>query len=193
MSDWQQERQRFQESVSLHHLEFDVLEETFQKASSLIRENRWDEHEGLVIIFANGLEYLRSEATLSRVNHEGSEAAAKMAHELQRTVAQLLEESSKYAALKFRTYRFSLDNQTLEMHENALRGELAMYEQTMKVLRQEAEQMQARIRELEAENRRLKALLPQANVEALPGPKEKKSLLSHLKWWEERSEKPVVH
>jgi len=190
MGEWQDQRRRFLEGTSLHHVEFDVLEETYGKALDLIRENQWEEDEGFAIIFVNGLEYLRAERAILQLNQEGLEA--KMADELQRTFAQLLDESSKYAAMKFRAYQLSQDNQILEMREAGLRGELAMAEQCMKILRQEAEQMEARIRELETENHRLKALVPeQARMHSQEA--TKKSLTTHLKWWGRRQDKPVPH
>ena len=72
-------------------VEVPLLEETLRDARALIEEQKWDEQEGLQIIFANGLYYLRGERSLGRLccDHDA----------LAREVERLTEEQKELEAL----------------------------------------------------------------------------------------------
>ena len=168
--DLEHERKRLQEGVSVRTVQLDILEETYQSAMSLAEGNGWSEAEALRIVFANGLAFLAAEASLSKVQR--SDVPQEALEDMNRVVRQLLEESSRYASLKFKAYRMSQDNQTLSMREAGLRGELELAKHRLTLFRQDEEVLKQRLSALEAENttlqQKLASLEPTAQGEKAP-------------------------
>ena len=127
---------------------------------------------------------------MSRIQR--SDLPQEVLEDLNRTVRQLLEESSRYASLKFKAYRMSQDNQTLSMREAGLRGELELAKHRLMLFRQDEEILKKRLAVLEEENRKLQqklaSLEPAAQGEEAPI--ERKPWLSRLLPGRERA-RPV--
>jgi hypothetical protein len=162
--DWEHERKRLQEGVSVRTAQLEILEETYQSAMSLAESNGWSEAEALRIVFANGLAFLAAEASLSKIQR--SDMPQEALEDLNRVVRQLLEESSRYASLKFKAYRMSQDNQVLSMREAGLRGELELAKHRLTLFRQDEEALKQRLSALEQENTVLRQRL--ATLEPAP-------------------------
>ena len=162
--DWEDERKRLQEGVSVREVQLEILEETYQSAMSLAESNGWSEAHALRTIFASGLAFLDGEASLAKI--ERSDLPQEALEDLNRVVRQLLEESSRYASLKFKAYRMSQDNQALSMREAALQGELELAKHRLMLFRQDEEALKQRLSALEQENAVLRQRL--ATLEPAP-------------------------
>jgi len=164
--DWEHERKRLQEGVSVRTVQLEILQETYQSAMSLAESNGWSEAEALRIVFANGLAFLAAEASLSKIQR--SDVPQEALEDMNRVVRQLLEESSRYASLKFKAYRMSQDNQVLSMREAGLRGELDLAKHRLMLFRQDEEALKQRLSMLEKENAELRQKLPLLQAAAPP-------------------------
>ena len=164
--DWERERKRLQEGVSVKTVQLEILEEGYQSAMSLAESNGWPEPDALRIIFANGLAFLTGEASLSKVQR--TDLPQEALEDMNRVVRQLLEESSRYASLKFKAYRMSQDNQVLSMREAGLRGELDLAKHRLMLFRQDEEALKQRLSMLEKENAELRQKLPLLQAAAPP-------------------------
>lgn len=162
--DWGRVRKSLQEGVSVASVQLEILEETYRSAVSLAESNGWSEADALRIIFANGLAFLTGEACLSKIQR--SDLPQEVLEDLNRVVRQLLEESSRYASLKFKAYRMSQDNEVLSMREAGLRGELDLAKHRLKLFRQDEEILKQRLAVLEEENTKLRQKL--ASLEQAP-------------------------
>lgn len=162
--DWEDERKRLQEGVSVREAQLEILEETYQSAMSLAESNGWSEAEALRIVFANGLAFLAGEASLAKI--ERSDLPQEALEDVNRAVRQLMEESSRYASLKFKAYRMSQDNQVLSMREAALRGELDLAKHRLMLFRQDEEALKQRLSAVEQDNTVLRQRL--ATLEPAP-------------------------
>ena len=162
--DWEHERKRLQEGVSVRTVQLEILQETYQSAMSLAESNGWPEPDALRIIFANGLAFLTGEASLSKVQR--TDLPQEALEDMNRVVRQLLEESSRYASLKFKAYRMSQDNQVLSMREAALRSELELAKYRLTLFRQDEEALKQRLAAVEEENTVLQQRL--ATLEPAP-------------------------
>jgi hypothetical protein len=160
--DWERERKRLQEGVSVRTVQLEILEEAYQSAMSLAESNGWPEADTLRIIFANGLAFLAAEARLAKI--ERSDLPEEALGDLNRVVRELQQESSRYASLRFKAYRMSQDNEILSMREAGLRGELELAKHRLTLFRQDEEALKQRLSALEQENaalqQRLAALEP---------------------------------
>jgi hypothetical protein len=101
-----------------------LLEEMWRDLQGLCAENEWSLEDGLRVVIANGLAYLR------RRSDEGS-LEAKRAY---------LDLAAQYSVMKFRTFQFLQAAQTLDMKLNAARNELEMLRQINGQLRAELQQ-----------------------------------------------------
>lgn len=180
---WEEERRSLLEGLSARKLEFEVLEETYRRALALGQENGWQECDVPLIVFSHGLAFLLAERDLTRINRDGIDTGT--VNELERAVRQMMEESSKYAALKFKAYRMSQDNQALEMREAGLSAELEFSKRRMLELRDEVEQLRPRLRALEAENACLRQQIDDLRA-AAPSPPPRR-LWARLAWFKRRS------
>jgi hypothetical protein len=131
---------------------FGLLEETYQQAKALIEENGWAETEGLLIIFANGLAFLKGEKAINAV--KAGEADPR--EEMERITRLYMEIDGQYSVMKFRAYKLSQDKRILELNVTGLRGENVAFRMRNQMFRADEERLRARLADLEAENRRLR-------------------------------------
>jgi septal ring factor EnvC (AmiA/AmiB activator) len=136
-------------------VEVPLLEETLRDAKGLIEEQKWDEKEGLQIIFANGLYYLRGERNLGSLNCNDD----ALAREVERLTEELMDMHSKYAVMKFRAYALNEAKQALEFNVTGLDTENRWASARLWQFRADEERMQKELEALRAENERLRQRL----------------------------------
>lgn len=122
-------------------VEVELLSETVEAVRRLAAENEWNEAEGWRAVIGAGLGYLRGERVLRAL----AGADRFSAKDLERLLNRLAQIESMYAVLKFRTFGFLKDNQTLEFHAAALRTSVKALEMTVDRLRAENERLKAEI------------------------------------------------
>lgn len=164
--------------VSATTVEVPLLEETLRNARALIEQEKWDEQEGLQIIFANGLYYLRGEKQLQGIPGGTDGLAA----EVQRLTTELMDMHSMYAVMRFRAYTLSEAKQALEFNVTGLEVENRWSTARLWQFRADEERMQKELEALHAENERLRQRLAQLEApEAEPAPQQaRKPLLGRL-------------
>ncbi|MCL4303666.1 MAG: hypothetical protein KJ077_48720 [Anaerolineae bacterium] len=120
-------------------LEIEVLKETYDEIQAAIERNGWEVEEGLRILLTLGLGYVQGRQVI-----EADDATRAYLAE------QLNQMASELAVMKFRTFSFMRDNQTLEMRMGALRNSVTGLEGVVHRLRperdafkEEAEQLRA--------------------------------------------------
>ena len=155
-----------------------LLEETLRNARALIEEQKWDEQEGLQIIFANGLYYLRGERSLGVLNCDDD----ALAREVERLTRDLMDMHSMYAVMKFRAYTLSEAKQALEFNVTGLETENRWSTARLWQFRADEEQMQKELDALRAENARLSQRLAQFEDPAVEvvTPQSRKPLLARV-------------
>lgn len=121
----------------------EILEETYQEAERLIQENGWGE-EGLRIIFAHGLGYLKGQGI--------AKGLAAGDTDTRTLLKRFMDVDSMYAVMKFRAFTLAQDNQVLGFNVSGLRGQVDLSHAILAKQRQE-------IATLKAENERLTRLL----------------------------------
>ena len=146
-SDWIRERSSLKDGLETRTVTLEVLEETYQEVLTVARENGWSENEAPLVILANGLAYLRGRQQIAELARNGADE--HVLEELNKTVRQLMQESSRYAVLKFKAFRMSQDNEALEMHESALNAENLMLRNRIEEFREDEERLKTRIADLE--------------------------------------------
>jgi hypothetical protein len=122
-----------------HAVAFALLEETYQECMTLCQENGWNEEEGLLTVFANGLAYLKNERDFSRWSHQDRDA------ELLRLARYGNDMNAGYSVMKFRAFSYRQAVQTLEFNVTGLHGLLAHAEATINRLRAENENLRAEL------------------------------------------------
>jgi len=139
-----------------------LLKETLRDAKPLIDEQKWSEQEGLQIIFANGLYYLRGERQLQHLP-AGTDG---LAAEVERLTTELMDMHSKYAVMKFRAYTLNEAKQALEFNVTGLETENRWSTARLWQFRADEERMQKELEALRAENQRLRQRLAQLEAPA---------------------------
>jgi len=172
--EWQAKRQQLLDGDEVQVLSFPVLKSMYEQALAFAKERDCSEEEALRLILSYGLAYLRGEAAVRRV--ERADTPERVLEEFQETTRQMVEEASHAAALKFQAYRLSGDNQVMEMHHNAMRNTILMQQNRMNIYREDEEKLKGRIRDLEAENQKLMALLPEPSESPAPSAKPRRLL-----------------
>jgi uncharacterized protein YlaN (UPF0358 family) len=179
--DWERERKRLQEGVSVRTVQLEILEEAYQSAMSLAESNGWAEADALRIVFANGLAFLAGEASLAKI--ERCHLPEEALEDLNRVVRELQQVSSRYASLRFKAFRMSQDNEILSMREAGLQGELELAKHRLTLFRQDEEALKQRLSTLERENavlhQRLTTLEPVAS-QSEDGPPARRAWLARL-------------
>jgi len=153
---WEPDADLFKDAKTIM-VEMAILEETYRDALALIKENNWDELEGLQIVFANGLYYLRGEKQLSGLGREREDVE----REVQRLSAELIDMYSKYAVMKFRAYTLNEAKQTLEFNVTGLNTENRWSTARLKKFREDEEELRRELEALRTENERLRQRLLQ--------------------------------
>jgi len=118
-----------------HALTFSLLEETYQEFLALCHENDWSQEEGLLIVFANGLAYLKNERDFSRWNGQNRD------DEMRRLARYGNEMNAMYSVMKFRAFNYREAVRTLEFNVTGLRGMFDHAEATIERLRAENERL----------------------------------------------------
>jgi hypothetical protein len=164
--------------VSATTVQIPLLEETLRNARALIEEQKWDEKEGLQIIFCNGLYYLRGERQLQDVP-DGPDG---LAAEVQRLTAELMDMHSMYAVMKFRAYTLNEAKQALEFNVTGLETENRWSTARLWQFRADEERMQKELEALCAENELLRQRLAQLQAPAadVVSPHSRKPFLARL-------------
>jgi len=124
-----------------------------EEAETIVAENGWGE-EGLLRVFATGLEFLKGEKQVSEISAAALDPDKR--EDAQRAVRLLLDESSRFATLRYKAYRMSEDNQTLSMRAVAWQRDAEMLAERVKTFREDEARLKARIVELESETERLR-------------------------------------
>ncbi len=101
-----------------------LLDDLWRDVQALCAENEWSLEEGLRIVFANGLAYLK------RRSDEGSIEAKR----------DYLDLSAQYSVMKFRAFQFMQAAQTLDMKLNGTRSELELLRRANEDLRTKLQQ-----------------------------------------------------
>ena len=143
--------------VSATTVEVPLLEETLRNATALIEQEKWDDTEGLQIIFANGLNYLRGNQSLRTLNCNDE----PLAREVERLSRDLMDMHSMYAVMKYRAYTLSEAKQALEFNVTGLEVENRWSTSRLWQFRADEEQMQKELEALRGENERLRQRLAQ--------------------------------
>lgn len=158
-------------------IEIELLEETYQQALELIRANRWDVEEGLLIIFANGLAYLTGE----RRWHEVASRAGAVDEELKRVMEELIHLQSMYSVMKFRAFVLQQDNEALAFQNTGYREENQALVRRLERFRADEERLRMKLRELQGEVEQLRSRLPPGPDEHEGGPaRQSRGLLQGL-------------
>lgn len=133
-------------------VEIRALAETIKEAHELIGENGWEVDEGLRIIFANGISYLRGHKRVEGLEGLGGAAAL----EVKRLTTELMDAQSKYAVMKFRAYTLDQAKQALEFNIVALETENVWSGERLKMFRDDEELLRAELRTVKAEREELR-------------------------------------
>lgn len=118
---------------------FPLLKETYLEFLERRKENGWEEEEGLQIVFAHGLAYLRNEREFSRWEHQNCD------EEVTRLAKYANQMSAQYSVMKFRAFNCFQAKQTLEFNVTGLRGLYAHATASIDRLRSENEQLKAEL------------------------------------------------
>lgn len=164
--------------VSATTVEVPLLKETLRDARALIEEQKWDETEGLQIILANGLYYLRGEKQLQGL----SGGTDGLAAEVERLSRDLMDMHSMYAVMKYRAYTLSEAKQALEFNVTGLETENRWSTSRLWQFRADEERMQKELDALRAENEDLRQRLAEFEApEAEPAaPQRRRPLLTRV-------------
>lgn len=152
-------------------LEIEVLQETSQEIQAVIERNGWEAEEGLRILLTLGLGYAQGQ----QVIEADDEARSHMAEQLNQMASEL-------AVMKFRTFSFMRDNQTLEMRMGALRNSVTGLEGVVKRLRPERDAFKEEVEQLRTDLAACQERLAQfENGQPEPVASEKDGLINRFK------------
>jgi hypothetical protein len=140
------------EQASKTSIEVSLLGEQLARAKSLVEENRWDEEEGYLIIFLNGLHFLLGDRSLQAFDGDHD----SLGREVERLTRELMEYQSMYAAMKYKAFTLSEEKYVLEGNVSGLEAADRFSTARLRMFRRDEEALRARLAELEEENARLK-------------------------------------
>jgi len=126
-------------AVTIH-----LLAETAADVRLLAEQNHWDEEEAWRIVIANGIAFLRANATLERLS--GADGA--QGDWMQQVVQRAADFEAMYSVMKYRVFVLTHDIQALEFAEKALHGELQMCKAVLEIQRKENERLKRENTEL---------------------------------------------
>jgi chromosome segregation ATPase len=163
------ERRFFEEAeiVTLHIL---LLKETYEDIQATIERNGWEPEEGLRILLTLGLGYAQGQRLLQADDAERARLAERLA-----------DLESVAAVMKFRTFSFMRDNQTLEMRMGALQNAKTGLEAVIHRLRPERDVLQEEVEKLRAEVKALQNRLAAMEAEQPAPPPWADRLTGYIK------------
>ena len=138
--------------VSRATIAISVLAEDLERARRLIDENRWEEEEGHLIIFVNGLHFLLGDKTLQALDCDHD----SLGREVERLTHELMDYQSMYAAMKYKAFTLSEQKYVLEGNVSGLEAADRFSTARLRMFRRDEEGLRARIKQLEDENACLK-------------------------------------
>lgn len=121
-------------------LEVEILKETYEEIQAAIKHNSWEPEEGLRILLTLGLGYAQGQQLIEA----DDETRAHLAKQLNQMASEL-------AVMKFRTFSFMRDNQTLEMRMGALQNSVIGLEGVVQRLRPERDAFKQEMEQLRAD------------------------------------------
>lgn len=119
-------------------LEIEVLKETYDEIQAAITRNGWEAEEGSRILLTLGLGVVQGRQVMEANDETHSYLADRLTHM-----------ESELAVMKFRTFSFMRDNQTLEMRMGALRTSVIGLEGVVNRLRPERDAFKAEVEQLQ--------------------------------------------
>ncbi len=144
-------------AVTIH-----LLAETAADVRLLAEQNHWDEEEAWRIVGANGIAFLRANATLERL----TQADGAHGDWMQQVVQRAADFEAMYSVMKYRVFVLTHDIQALDFAEKALHGELQMCKAVLEIERKENERLKRENTEL----RRRLGLSRDAEIDQPAGP-----------------------
>jgi len=145
--------QKFFRDARVVKVDIEILEETYQLALEIFARNHWTPEEGLRIALTAGVGKMRADQFLSVEDTHLAES--------QDLADRLTWLESMYAVMKHRTFHLMRDNQALEFRSSASGNIISGLE--------------AKVRRLERENLRLKALCRASDAAAVSSPADAES------------------
>jgi hypothetical protein len=121
-------------------IEIEVLKETYDEIQATIERNGWEPEEGPRILLTLGLGVTQGRQLIEADDETRAYLADRLTHM-----------ASELAVMKFRTFSFMRDNQTLEMRMGALRNSVTGLEGVVQRLRPERDAYKAEVEQLWAE------------------------------------------
>jgi chromosome segregation ATPase len=158
--DWSEQRRRLIEDTKIRRLTLELPEDVYERARALQEGTGRSEQQTLLSIFLNGLAYLEGQAVVDRLQR--GDVPEAVAEELSKTLTQFMEASSAYAAMRFKAFRLSQDNEALEMREAGLRAENAFLRRRLDLFREDEERLKEALAAQEAELAQLRQRLAES-------------------------------
>jgi FtsZ-binding cell division protein ZapB len=118
-------------------LEIEVLKETYDEIQAASERNGWQPEEGPRILLTLGLGVAQGQRLIEADDETRAFLADRLTHM-----------ESELAVMKFRTYSFMQDNQTLEMRMGALRNAVTGLEGVVQRLRPERDALKEEVEQL---------------------------------------------
>jgi chromosome segregation ATPase len=131
--------QQFFAGAEKVRLEIEVLKETCDEIQAAIERNGWEAEEGPRILLTLGLGVAQGRRLIEADDETRAFLAERLTHM-----------ESELAVMKFRTFSFMRDNQTLEMRMGALRNSVTGLEGVVQRLRPERDAFKEEVMQLRA-------------------------------------------
>jgi len=147
LSTYELEQKFFPDARTIK-VEIEILEETYQRALDVFAANHWTPEEGFRVALTTGIGKMRVEQLLETEGPSFTDVSKDLAD-------RLMQLESLYAVMKHRAFHLMRDNQALEFQNSASRNMISGLE--------------GKIRRLEEENSRLKALHRDSGPDTTPG------------------------
>jgi hypothetical protein len=152
-------------------LEIEVLKETYDEIQAAIERNGWEAEEGPRILLTLGLGVTQGQQLIEADDETRAYLSDRLTHM-----------ASELAVMKFRTFSFMRDNQTLEMRMGALRNSVTGLEGAVQRLRPERDAFKEEVEQLRLELAACRERLAQAESgQREPTSSEHTGLLNRIK------------
>jgi hypothetical protein len=138
-----------------------LMRETWDDLLKVIEENGWKPNEGLIILLATGMAFLKAERALSVPQG----AAGLSSAEIKKLLDRLTVVEARYASIKNFAFDVMRDHRTLELRSAPIEREYLAFRNMVWPLRRENDALKAEVERLTQE---LQANAPVTNQTALP-------------------------